>query len=180
MTTKNHGATRARRATGAMFFAVFGGAWLEGWAAAGARPPALKVAIGILALAFAVAAYARYRRHRAALAAEPETPASRRASRVFHIVNAGQWILIIGLANVLIRHGWNAWVIPMAIFIIGLHFFPLGRVFVNRPHYVTGAAMVALAAIYPFVAPGGPADASGMLGAGLILWASAGWAIRRH
>ena len=179
MTTMSHGAIRARRATGAIFFAVFGCLWLEGWAIGSSCPLALEVAIGIAGLVLAWAAYATYRRHAAALAAHPVTALGRRAKRVFHMVNAGQWILIFILANLLIRHGLNVWVIPMVIFVIGLHFLPLGFVFFTPAHYCTGAALIGLATAYPLIAPAGPADAVGLLGAGLILWASAAWAIRR-
>jgi hypothetical protein len=172
------GATRARRATGAMFFAVFGGVWLEGWAIFSARPLAFYVVIGVLALAFTWLAYATYRRYAADLAAQPTTPQGKRIGRLFHLINAGQWVLIFILANVLGSRGLDVWILPMVIFIVGLHFLPLAHLFSNRPHYVTGAAMMALAVIYPFVAPGGPGDAVGAFGAGLILWASAGWAIR--
>jgi hypothetical protein len=34
-----------------------------------------------------------------------------------------------------------------------------------------------LAAVYPFAAPAGPLSAAGQLGAGLILWASAAYAL---
>ena len=179
MTTKTSGAIRARRATGAMFFAVFGGVWLEGWAIGTTKLVALDVVIAVLALALTWLAYATYRRHAAELAAQPTTAQTRRIGRLFHAINGGQWILIFILANILTSHGLSVWVIPMVIFIIGLHFFPLAVIFSNPSHYVTGAALVALAVLYPFVAPGGPADAVGLLGIGLILWASAGWALRR-
>ena len=179
MSTMSTGAIQARRATGAMFFAVFGGLWLEGWAVGSGRPLVLDIVIGVLALALAWLAYATYRRHAAELAAQPKTAQTRRIGRLFHAINGGQWILIFILANILSSHGLGVWIIPMAIFIIGLHFFPLAIIFSNPPHYVTGAALVALAVLYPFVAPGGPADAVGLLGIGLILWASAGWELRR-
>jgi len=79
------------------------------------------------------------------------------------------------LANI----GQGAWVVPMAIAVIGLHFVPLAYVFRNPPHYVTAAALVLFALAYPQVAAGGPADPVGFLGIGLILWASAMWALRR-
>jgi hypothetical protein len=180
MSTGAMGATRARRATGAMFFAVFGGVWLEGWAIGSARPLALDVVIGLLALMLTWAAYATYRRHAAELAALPATPERKRIVPMFNFINFGQWIVIAILAALLNGNGLGNWVFPMAIFVVGLHFIPLARLFSNPPHYVTGAAMMALAAIYPFVAAGGPGDAVGLLGTGLILWASAGWAIRRH
>jgi hypothetical protein len=168
----------AGRATGAMFFFVFGAVWLEGWAAkAEAGVPAF-AAIGILALALLAVAWSRYRRYAPALAREEQTPERRRAGRVFNIVNAGQWIAIFVLAQVLINLGRGAWIIPMAIAIIGLHFLPLAHVFKNPPHYVTGVAMVAFAALYPLLASGGPTAPVGFLGAGLILWLSAAWALR--
>jgi hypothetical protein len=179
MTTMTMGAIRARRATGAMFFAVFGGVWLEGWAIFNARPLAFDIVIGLLALAFTWMAYATYRRYAADLAAQPKTLQGKRIGRIFHMINAGQWVLIFILGNLMSHNGLGMWVIPMTIFVVGLHFLPLAHLFSNRPHYVTGVAMMVLAIIYPFVAQGGPADAVGALGAGLILWASAGWAIRR-
>jgi hypothetical protein len=169
---------RARRAIGAMFFSVFGGAWIGLWAhktyAGDVRIIAAVVAIALLLLG---AACNRFRLNRFALAAESESPARKRIARIFNLVNAGQWIVIVVLANVLNNVGLAVWVIPMAIFIIGLHFFPLARLFSNRPHYVTGAALVLLAAAYPWLSPAGPASAVGCLGAGLVLWASALWAV---
>jgi hypothetical protein len=73
--------------------------------------------------------------------------------------------------------GLQTWILPMVILVIGLHFFPLARLFGYRLHYGTGAALVLLAATYPFVAADGPASASGPLAAGIILWLSAAVAI---
>lgn len=179
MTEMTLGATRALRATGAMFFAVFGGVWLESWAFQSVKSFAAEALIAALAVALTVAAYAVYKRHAVELAARPDTPKSRRAKRVFHVVNAMQWILIIVGANVLARDGLDAWIVPMIILVVGLHFLPLAFVFSNRPHYVTGAALVLLGLAYPLLSPAGPTDPIGLLGAGLILWASASWALRR-
>ncbi len=180
MTEMTLGASRALRATGAMFFAVFGGIWLEGWAIASARSLATEASIALCAVALAVAAYVIYKRHAVELAARPDTPKSRRAKRVFHTVNAMQWVLIFIGANLLSRHGLSAWIVPMIILVVGLHFLPLAFVFSNRPHYVTGAALMLLGLAYPLVSPAGPADPIGLLGAGLILWLSASWALRRR
>jgi hypothetical protein len=168
----------AGRATGAMFFFVFGAVWLEGWATkAEAGAPAFAV-IAVLALALLAVAWRRYRRYAPALAREKGTPERRRAKRVFNIVNAVQWTAIFIFAQVLINLGKGAWIIPMAIAVIGLHFLPLAHVFKNPPHYVTGLAMVAFAGLYPLLASGGPTSPVGLLGAGLILWLSAAWALR--
>lgn len=171
-------ARMAAQATGAMFFFVFGGVWLEGWAQrSGAGAPAFAI-IAVLALVLLAVAWRRYRRYAPALALEAQTPERRRAKRVFNIVNAGQWIVIFILIQVLINIGKSAWIIPMAMAVIGLHFLPLAHVFRHPPHYATGVAMVALAVLYPLLASGGPAAPVGLLGAGLILWLSAAWALR--
>ena len=44
-------------------------------------------------------------------------------------------------------------------------------------HFITGSGLIALAIIYPFLAPGGASYPVGCLGAGIILWISALWAI---
>lgn len=167
-------AVKARSAIGAMFFSCFGAAWLVLWCRA-LFP--LNVALLLLPIAGGCALLAlamrQLRKNKDAHAAEADSPEQKRAGRIFNIVNAGQWILIILLMNVLNNTGLNAWVFPMAIFVIGAHFLPLAVVFKNRRHYATGIVMTLFAAIYPFVASGGPDSPVGLLGAGLILWASA-------
>jgi len=168
----------AGRATGAMFFVVFGGVWLEVWVRRIRGGIVPGVAIALIAAGFLAAAWLRYRRYAPALARQQDTPERRRAKRVFHTLNAAQWTLILVLGNLLAHNGMGMWVVPMGITVIGLHFVPLALVFRNPPHYVTAAALVVFAIAYPLVARGGPADPVGFLGAGLILWLSALWALR--
>lgn len=171
-------AARAGRAVGAMFFSVFGGMWLVLWThRAYADRPAILAAVIALAAAVLAMAVLRYRRCRGAALAAAATPEKKRVDRMFHLVNAGQWIAIVVIGNVLANTGRPEWVIPAAIGIIGLHFLPLGKLFSNPPHYVTGAALLLLALAYPQLVPAGPADPVGCLGAGLILLASALWAL---
>lgn len=171
-------AVLAGRAGGAMFFFGFGGLWLGvGAQRAGAGVAAI-AAIVVVTLALLGMTWRRYRGNAAALAQVRDTPQRRRARRVFNIVNAVQWTIIVILGNLLASNGLGAWVVPMAIVMIGLHFLPLAHVFRNPAHYLTGLVMAVFGAVYPFVAPGGPADPVGMLGAGAILWLSAAWALR--
>ena len=178
-------ARRASRAIGALFFSLFGGAWLVLWSFR-ARPEGGTVRVVLIVLcilgtaAIFRLALRQYRRHRDALAAGAESPAKRRTDRLFHLVNGGQWLLILIVGNVLANVGRSAWVLPAAILIIGLHFLPLAAIFANPAHYVTGGVLVALALAYPFLATGGPRDPIGCLGAGLILWGSALWALMDH
>lgn len=167
-------ATLAGRAIGAMFFSVFGFAWLASWAFQRFAQPA--VAFLLIALAFAVLFYRavqQYRNNRAALAIESENPARKRINRLFNLINAAQWIVIVILVNILNNIGLAAWAIPAVMLVIGIHFLPLASLFSYPPHYVTGIALIGAAIAYPLLAAQGPGDAVGCLAAGLILWASA-------
>jgi len=169
---------RARRAIGAMFYFAFGGAWLEYYAfQVAGKSPVVIVAIALATAALLFAAYRRYKQHQPALAAVAPSPEQKRAARVFNIVNAGQWVVILIAGNVLVNLGLSSWVIPCVILIVGVHFLPLGYVFANPPHYITGVALIVLSVAYPLLATDGPASPIGCLGAGLILWVSALWSV---
>jgi hypothetical protein len=171
-------APAARRAMGALIFGFFGSVLLEVWDSRANAGLPLAMIIAVLGLALFATAGLRYRRHAPALVGEADTPEKLRADRVFNIVNVGQWVLILVLGNVMANLGWADWVVPMAIVVIGLHFLPLAQVYRNPSHYVTAFAMVAFAVSYPLLAPGGARDPIGFFGTGLILWASAAWALR--
>ena len=161
-----------------MFFAVFGGMWLGLWAHSEfPESVGALLVIAVLAAALLVAAYRTYKANSLALQAISKTPESLRRSRVFNLVNGGQWGVIVVVALALSQIGYAKWTLPAVIFVIGLHFLPLARLFAYGPHYLTGAALILLACVYPFVAPEGPESAVGALGAGLVLWLSAAWAI---
>jgi hypothetical protein len=120
----------------------------------------------------------QYQHYKGALETEKDSPQKRRVGRLFNLINAIQWVVILVGGNVLANIGLREWVIPFAIFVIGLHFIPLARIFANPPHYATAAALIMVALAYPWLLPGGPNSPIGCLGTGLILWASAMWAIR--
>lgn len=173
---------QSQRAIGAMFGAVFGTAWLAGWALASFGPaPAVLLPLALAGAALLVLCVRRYRWHRSrAGAPDPGAGASaaRRAMlRQFYVVNAVQWLALVVLVNILRNTGHGDWVQVAIIGVVGLHFLPLAWTFHVRAHVVTGLALLLLAALYPHWAPAGPADAVGALGAGLILWASAAWAL---
>jgi hypothetical protein len=171
----------AARAVGAMFFSIFGGAWIVLWSVSTFKGNMIVplVAATCALLLFALA-WRQYRQFRHTLEADKDSPAEKRKARLFHIINAGQWIVIVIGANVLANIGLGAWIIPLAIFVIGLHFLPLARLFNNPPHYVAGVALILVAVAYPLMSPQGPQDPIGCLGAGLILWGNALWALRRQ
>jgi hypothetical protein len=170
--------TRGDRARGAMFFALFGALWLAGgyWLThqGHAWVYGLIALIGAAILAAAVQAMRQQRPSRPAL---PDSPQQRRVKRRFHVINAAQWVLVVVGVDVLNNLGLVRWAIPFAILIVGLHFLPLARLFGSTAHYLIGAALALLAVSYPFVT-GNPESPAGPFGAGLILWASALWALR--
>ena len=172
-------AKRASRAIGAMFFTIFGGLWIGLWSYQAFPHVVLyRVVIAFITLALFIVVLRRYLRYRPALAAQPDDPDKRRRDQLFNLVNAGQWILIVLGVNVLNNLGYPHWAIPLAIFIIGLHFIPLAAIFSNPPHYITGIALMLVAAVYPLVLQNGPQNPLGCLATGLILWASSLWAVK--
>jgi hypothetical protein len=160
-----------------MFFSVFGGAWLVLWASAEFTRPGWPIAAIALATAGLLAASVRvYRHHKPALAAVAQSPEERRRSHAFGFINGAQWALIALLVFALARSGPQAYIVPGIVLIVGLHFIPMALVFSYRPHFVTGAALTLWPLLYVPLA--GPASGIGPLGAGIVLWCSAAWAIR--
>ncbi|MBB2984781.1 hypothetical protein [Paraburkholderia tropica] len=162
------------RASGAMFFSIFGLAWLAMWCheTYGAAP-LMQTSIAIFGAALFLMSF--WLRLRGRSASKNDSNASERARtrRKFMIINAVQWLAIFIVANTLVNTKHRVWVVPSVILIVGLHFIPLGTIFRHQPHYITGIALILLAIVYPFAAVGGPTSAIGALGTGVILWLSA-------
>ncbi|TFW03158.1 hypothetical protein E4K72_12845 [Oxalobacteraceae bacterium OM1] len=161
-----------------MFFTVFGGAWIALWISRTLSAPMMAyVPLALVTLALFAWVYRVYALNRPALHAEPRSPEDARRSKLFGMVNGGQWVLIFILANVLTNLGHPDLVVPAAMFVIGAHFIPLALLFGYRPHFVTGAALMAVALLSPLLHAGSTAGPIGYLMAGLILWTSAFWSI---
>jgi hypothetical protein len=169
---------RAGRLIGAMFFAVFGGAWLALWGYSEFRPPRLVLScVGVGTLALFGWACRSYRRSVRAFPGGVDSLEKKKADRVFYLVNAGQWVGIFLAATSLQKLGLAQWTIPAIILIVGVHFLPLAHVFKNRMHYLTGVALILLSMVYPFLTESGPRSSLGCLCTGLILWSSALWPV---
>lgn len=168
----------ASRAIGAMFFSAFGGAWLGLWAYSefGATSLALLL-IAALSVVLLTVSYLAYRLNAPALRERKHTAEAKHRARWFNIINAAQWIATAVIVALLWVLGYGRLALPATVFIVGLHFLPLARLFGYAPHYVTGLSLMLLAIVYPVVASNGAESGIGALGAGLILWASAIYAI---
>jgi hypothetical protein len=159
------------RAKGAVILAFFGAAWVVAGLLESRRASAAAISVVCLsALLIAGVALAQLRRRPLRSFASPFN------LRAYGIINAIQWSLIFATAAVLPAVGYRAWVAPVSIMIVGLHFLPLARMF-DTLYYATGLSMMVLAAVYPFVSGSGPKSPDGLLGAGLILWATAAVAL---
>jgi Family of unknown function (DUF7010) len=100
-------------------------------------------------------------------------PSHGRVAREFEIVLALEWIPIFGAAFVLSRRRRPELILPVIALIVGLHFFPLARIFGATLYYFTGAAIVitsltAIAARDPL-----PKQVTASFGCGLVLWTTA-------
>ena len=169
------------RGIGVMFLAFFGSWWMAAGVSAiyGSNAAAL-AAVAVVGLGLFAAGWRQVRSG----AAERATPKindignDRHRAKAFRNVNIAQWgacILLVVILNTLQR---AEWITPGVMFIVGVHFFPLAKLFHYRAHYITGSALAALAASYPFFA-GGPGSAVGPIGAALILWVSAACMLTR-
>jgi hypothetical protein len=163
---------RANRAVGAMFFSTFGGIFFAVWYfKSGIDSILVLISIALLTAGILLFAYSTYYKNKDAITKVAETPEKKKADKLFHIINFGQWILILILGNVLVNIGKPDLVIPAAILIIGAHFLPLAKLFKYAPHYITGILLIVWAVVYPFLIGGG--NPAGCTVPGLVLWSSA-------
>ena len=158
------------RAVGALFFTGFGAIWLLLGLYAKERltaAPLSMVACGTVALAGG--AFFLLRRAKAL----PRTPQDPAMARAFKWINIIQWAAVAVVAFAFARLGIDAYVISAITAIVGLHMFPLARVFRYAMHYVTGSALVGWAAVSVLLFPKDEMQGPTALGTGLILWLSA-------
>lgn len=167
-------ARKAGRAVGQMFFSGFGTLWITGWCLQrrGMDWPmlALIVMAGGTLFLWALCDFRVYRQH-VNTSANPVADKARQ--RAFGRINLVQWLTIFAAIVALNAAGRPEWITPAVILIVGLHFFPLARLFRAPRHYAIGTALVVVALAYPWMADGGPDYPSGELATGAILWIGA-------
>ncbi len=158
------------RSIGALFFAIFGAIWLvlAFYALGGLHAAAVAgIAAGLAALVLAAlwlfSAAKRWQR-------VADDPAIRRA---FRRVNAAQWIACFIAALALRWLHRDLFIVNAITAIVGLHMFPLARIFRYAPHYATGAVLLGWAAASAVFVPAGELQGVDALGTGVILWLSA-------
>ena len=158
------------RAIGAIFFACFGTGWLFLALAAKQMINPATVAgtmTGMTALLLTAALLLRQAKR------WPRVPNDPAMGRVFGWVNAIQWTAIAATAFTLGRLHLDAYTPSAVAVIVGLHMFPLARLFHYPLHYATGAVLVGWAVATALFVPVNEMQGTAALGTGMILWVSA-------
>jgi hypothetical protein len=158
------------RAVGAMFFAVFGTIWLL--LALYVRQEFGVATMSGVALGALMLFLASLRLFREAKR-WPRVPDDPAVGRAFMWVNAIQWIAISAVAFSFARLHIDVYVMNAITAIVGLHMFPLARLFRYPVHYLTGILLVAWAVASILFVPTEQLQGIASLGTGAILWLSA-------
>jgi hypothetical protein len=161
---------------GNLFLAFFGLLWVVlGLVIGGKNLPLLYAGIGCFFLAIAAFSISGIRRAHPLLDRTEEGLArKKKLNRKFMWVNILQWGLIIVAANVLANLNLGDWILPAIIFIVGIHFVPLAKLFDRPIYYFVGPLMAAWGIVYPILFTAGKGGWIGAIGTGGILWVTAG------
>jgi len=170
------------RATGVLFFAGFGSLWLSNGLAASHHLNAITVAaLAVILAALTIPAIRLIQSAAKASPATPESPAESseaiQRNRAFYRINAMQWgagFAAIVLFNAIHRPEFLA---PVIAFIVGMHLFPLAKLFRYPVHNVTGSLLVLWSTAIVAVLPPQALPAAGTFGAAAILLASAAYTL---
>jgi hypothetical protein len=158
------------RAIGALFFTGFGSLWLLLALAARQQLTVAHAApLAACALLLTLASLG-LKRMGARFPRVADDPAMGRA---FGWINAVQWIAVFAVAFGFSRMHWDAYTPSAITAIVGLHMFPLARLFRYPLHNLTGIVLTAWAIASLYVAPSGALQSTTALGTGALLWTSA-------
>ena len=176
----NREAARAvGRCFGALFFSVFGGLWLLLSCYAFGHLDGVRISlIAAAVLLFVRLAVRLERRGKEAGTGAFSREQRVRDDRLFGMLNAVQGLAIFLDLLLLPRTRYGQFAIPVAALIVGLHFFALPRLYRHRANVVTGCLLTSWAIGCALLGRGDAMIAWTALGAGVILWGSAAWALR--
>ena len=108
---------------------------------------------------------------------EPPHPRQKQDDRAFLWVNVAQVALIFLLFATLPRLGYQEFAVAGAVLVVGVHFLIMPPLYRSRSNLVLGIFMSVWALLCMVVFRGDRMIASSALGAGLMLWSVAGWAL---
>lgn len=158
------------RATGALFFSGFGALWV-GLALYALERLNAGTVFGLLlvlaGLVLAALTLLRAAKH------WPRVPGDPAMGRAFAWINAMEWIAVAIVAVTLAKLHLDAYVMCAITAIVGVHLFPLARLFRYPAHYWSGSVLVIWAAASALLVPHDYLQGVSALGTGIILWLSA-------
>jgi len=157
------------RAIGSIFVAAFGTGWLFLSLAARQQISFATVAAVMSGMVILVGTAFYVMQLAKRWPRVPEDPAVRRS---FAWVNVIQWIAVAVVAFSFSKLRLDAYVTSAIAGIIGLHMFPLARLFRYPLHYATGAVLVGWAVVSAAMLPLESMQGVTALGTGIILWLS--------
>lgn len=155
------------RATGSMVLTGFGSLWLV--LSLYARHLLRAGAIAAVGAGFAVlltASLVLFRRARL----WPREANDPRLRRNFNLVNVIQWSAIFVTLFVLARLHLDVYSTTAITAIVGLHMFPLARLFHYPLYHAAGALLVIWAAACAVIVPAANLESTTGMGTGVILW----------
>jgi hypothetical protein len=155
------------RAIGSIFFAGFGAGWLFMALAARQKISFVTVTgvmLGMVSL-LVMAAYLLRQAKR-----WPRVPDDPGIGRAFGWINAIQWTAVFLVAFTLGKLHLDAFIISAITAIVGIHMFPLARLFRYPMHNITGSVLVAWAAASAVWLPTETMQSVAAMGTGAILW----------
>lgn len=166
------------RCIAAILFSIFGAVWLTlGLYVFGLlHGPAVLLLLAVPALTIVLARRLRVRL-KVALDRETPHPRQKQDDRTFAWINAAQGVAIFLLFAILPRLGHQEFAVSGAVIIVGLHFLIMPPLYRSRSNLVLGTAMVVWGALCMVVFRGDRMIAFAALGAGLMLWSIAAWAL---
>ena len=103
----------------------------------------------------------------------PRLPENKAMCRAFHRINGAQWIAVFVVSFSFARLHLDAYVLSAITAIVGIHMFPLAKLFRYPLHNLTGAALVAWASASVLVVPVEHLQGVTAIGTGILLWISA-------
>jgi hypothetical protein len=170
--------TISGRAIGALFFSGFGSLWLcTGLAALHRLNIATGLGVALVASALIFPALRLLERTPKTTQENELAARDLEIKRTFNRVNTVQWIAIIAAVVVLNLLQRPAFIVPCIATIVGLHLFPLARLFRYPTHYVTGTFLVLWSLGVVVLLPSDRIPSVGALGTALVLLLSAAYTL---
>lgn len=146
------------RASGMLVLGWFGLAW-AGWGLSGGFPAAVEAPVltvaGLVFAALIVRAVLMFRQARTLPPGDPETgrAAGRAIGWRFGLIVAAEFIGLFVIARILALTGLTQLIPAIVCLGVGVHFFPLARLFAVPVYGWTGAALCAIAVLTVVLAP---------------------------